>query len=173
MSYELPQGERRSIEVELYDATYDGDKKGGILADGLGQLVDGELGQSNFRLDPKGIGIKGYEWIGWKNDSFSSDGFVEIHFKFDAVRNFTTLSINCNNMFSKDVRVFKMARIEFSITGDVYSSPVEYRYLRDGIIEFARSVEIPLKYSIGRFVRVRLYFDSKWMMVSEVQFESG
>ena len=98
---------------------------------------------------------------------------MEILFKFDAVRNFTTLKIQCNNMFSKDVRVFKMARIELSVTGNIYSSPVEFKYLRDSIVEYARSVVIPLEHKIGRFVRARLYSDSKWMLVSEVQFDSG
>ena len=40
-------------------------------------------------------------------------------------------------------------------------------------MEYARTVVIPLKHGIGRYVRVQLEFDSKWMLVSEVQFRSG
>ena len=172
VSYDMPQGQRRG-DVELYDATYDGDTNDDVLSGGLGQLVDGDFGHSNFKLDPDNIGIKGYPWIGWKNDINTSDEFVEILFIFDAVRNFTRLKINCNNAFSKDVRVFEMARIEFSVTGNIYSSLVEYKYFRDIMIEYPRYVVIPLEHKIGKFVRVRLYFDAKWIMISEVQFDSG
>lgn len=58
------------------------------LRDGLGQLTDGDVGETNFRLDTKKMGIKGYEWVGWKNDSMSNEP-VSILFKFDSVRNFS------------------------------------------------------------------------------------
>ena len=67
VSYDMPQGQRRGKDVELHDATYDGDTDGNVLSGGLGQLVDGELGHSNFKLDLDNIGIN--PWIGWKNDS--------------------------------------------------------------------------------------------------------
>ena len=184
----MTQGERRTSDVELFDATYDGIHSPPSadgprrLYNGLGQLVDGEEGQSNFRLDPKSLGVKGYEWIGWRNDSFagaaaaagSGGACVEISFKFDAVRNFSALRIVANNMFSKDVRVFRSARVAFSVGGVVYSSPpVVYDYMRDSLIEYFRPVVVPLLHGIGRYVRVQLFFDSRWMMISEVQFESG
>lgn len=65
----MPQGEQRGNEVDLYDFTYDGTVSGSRLLSGLGQLTDGEEGDSNFRLDPQGFGIKGYEWVGWRKDS--------------------------------------------------------------------------------------------------------
>ena len=78
----MPQGERRGNEVDLYDFTYDGNSTSdNRLYGGLGQLSDGEEGQSNFRLDPLGRNIRGYEWIGWKNDSFSVDKPLEILFR--------------------------------------------------------------------------------------------
>lgn len=173
----MHQGERRSSDIDLCDDSYDGivSKEDGHMSGGLGQLTDGEEGQSNYRLDPKGLGIKGYEWVGWRNDTLGGGRPVEIQFKFDAVRNFTSLRIHCNNMFGKEVRVFRMARVSFSVGGSVFTSPppVEFRYMRDGLIEYAREVVIPLQHGIGRYVRVELHFESRWMMMSEVQFESG
>jgi len=59
VTYDIPQGERRSIDVDLTDATYDGIIDGQRLSGGLGQLTDGELGQSNFRaVDRRGTGVK-------------------------------------------------------------------------------------------------------------------
>jgi hypothetical protein len=80
----MPQGDRRK-EIDLFDSSYDGDTtpptsqpaagstsgSGGSSSDvgllvapmrlsgGLGQLTDGDEGQSNFRLDPRGTGLKG------------------------------------------------------------------------------------------------------------------
>jgi len=66
VSYDLPQGDRRGLDVDLSDATYDGlETDGGRrLTGGLGQLTDRQLGQSNFRVDR--YGVRGYEWVGWR-----------------------------------------------------------------------------------------------------------
>jgi len=86
VAYSMPQGDRRGGGVELYDYTYDGNvTEDGRLSGGLGQLVDGEEGQSNFRLDPLERGVRGYEWIGWKNDSFTAERPLELTFRWLAV----------------------------------------------------------------------------------------
>ena len=159
--------------MDLYDFTYDGKIEDNYLSGGLGQLTDGDEGQSNFRLDPQGLGMKGYEWVGWKNDTVNTPP-VEIIFQFDTVRNFSLVKFHCNNMFSKDIRVFKMASIYFSVGGKWFQQdPIHFHFMRDGLIEFARMVMIPLQNRVGRAVKVALTFDARWVMVSEVQFESG
>jgi len=52
----MPQGIKRGTEVDLSDRTYDGREEGGYLSGGLGQLVDGQKGPDNFRLDVSGNG---------------------------------------------------------------------------------------------------------------------
>ena len=172
----MPQGEKRGSELDLFDYTYDGNVSAvdGRLCGGLGQLVDGDEGLSNFRLDPQALGLRGYEWVGWKSDAYGQRP-LEIVFRFDAVRNFTQLRLHCNNQFSKDVRVFEAATVSFSVGGERYASGpvVEYRYVADNMIEYARSVIVPLENGVGRYVRLWLYFDARWMMISEVQFFSG
>lgn len=56
LSYDVPQGLHRGPELDLTDRTYDGREEGGHLSRGLGQLVDGQKGQDNFRLDLAGHG---------------------------------------------------------------------------------------------------------------------
>jgi len=119
ISYSMPQGERRGSEVDLYDFIYDGKVEDKYLSGGLGQLTDRDKGETNFRLDPMGIGKRGYQWIGWKNDTDERPP-VEIIFEFDKVRNFTNALFYSNNMFSKDVRVFRKAKLYFSIGGEYY-----------------------------------------------------
>ena len=173
VSYNMHQGERRGTEVNLLDVIYDGRVEEHYLSGGLGQLTDGQMGDSNFRLDEKGMGIKGYEWVGWRNETHHPKN-VEVIFKFDMVRNFTKAMFFCNNFFSKDVRVFKSVKMWFSIGGELYlSEPVYYRFMRDTLMEFAREVIVPMDHRVGQFIKMEFEFDAKWMMISEVQFLSG
>uniref|UniRef100_A0A182U353 Discoidin domain-containing protein n=1 Tax=Anopheles melas TaxID=34690 RepID=A0A182U353_9DIPT len=48
---------------------------------------------------------EGYDWVGWRNDSLGWAGKpVEMVFEFDSVRNFSSMVLHTNNMFSKDVQ---------------------------------------------------------------------
>lgn len=49
ISYRIP--EDPAVGLDLSDVSYDGDKVEGYLINGLGRLVDGEIGGDNFRLD--------------------------------------------------------------------------------------------------------------------------
>lgn len=51
LSYQIPQGSKRGENWNFYDQTYDGTWEGGILRNGLGQLVDGRGGPDNFKDD--------------------------------------------------------------------------------------------------------------------------
>lgn len=61
-SYSIPKGVQRGIEIDLSDQTYDGGEDGDRLVGGLGQLVDGQRGTDNFRMDIHGFG-KGKRFI--------------------------------------------------------------------------------------------------------------
>ena len=84
----------------------------------------------------------------------------------------------CVRACVKDIRAFRKAVLYFSVarpgnSGYYQSGPVVYEYMRDGLIEFARNVIIPIPHRVGRTIRVDLHFDAKWLMISEVRFESG
>ncbi|KAH1008410.1 discoidin domain-containing receptor 2 isoform X1 [Dendroctonus ponderosae] len=172
-SYSMPQGVKKT-DLDLSDRSYDGLDENGQLLHGLGQLTDGVKGQDNFRLDIKGLG-KGYEWIGWRNDTPGWAGLpLEILFEFDRVRNFSAAHLYTNNWFTKDVQVFSHARIFFSLDGLKFSpEPVHFSYMPDLVMEHSRNVTIKLHQRIGRFMKLQLYFASRWILLSEVSFESG
>lgn len=173
VAYSMPQGDRRGAEVDLFDFTYDGIFYENHLSNGMGQLIDGETGGDNFRSDKHNFGIKGYDWVGWKNDSMVRNKPVEIIFKFEQVRNFSFMTIHTNNHFSKDVRVFSKAVIYFSVGGKFYQKkPLIHTEYQDKWVEYARDVNVSLSNNIGRYVKVYLYFDDKWIMISEVDFSS-
>jgi len=172
LSYSVRQGDRRGAEVDLYDFAYDGTVTDHVLAGGLGQLVDGERGTDNFRLDPTGTGKKGYEWIGWKTE-MNNKIPVEMNFEFDAVRNFSDIRVYANNMFTKDVRVFHRAEVWFSIGGRFYqANPVQLNFTRDELMEYARWVIVPIPHRIAQYIKLTLYFDARWLIISEIQFNS-
>ncbi|CAB0001888.1 unnamed protein product [Nesidiocoris tenuis] len=84
------------------------------------------------------------------------------------------MHLHTNNFFSKGVQVFSSAKVYLSIGGKLFSGlPIEYQYMPDTIMEHARNVTIKLHHVIGRFLKVQLYFESQWIMVSEVSFDSA
>jgi discoidin domain receptor family member 2 len=139
--------------------------------------------------------VQGYDWVGWTNDSASlivvqslsgslSAPAVEMSFRFDGLRNFTSVTLHCNNMYSRDVRVFRSAHPAVSRDGITFT-PVEPYVTapvtepsgggRSGATspEAVRDVTVPLHGAIGRYVRLKLEFNARWMLISEVEFNSG
>ena len=55
VSYAVPKANQK-VDIELSDRTYDGDDQGDRLVNGMGQLVDGQKGQDNYRADVNGFG---------------------------------------------------------------------------------------------------------------------
>lgn len=62
----------------------------------------------------------------------------------------------------------------FSVGGKYYKDdPIVYETIEDKIFENARNVTIRLHHRIGKFVKLRFSFASKWIMISEITFDSG
>ena len=62
----------------------------------------------------------------------------------------------------------------FSIGGRYFvGEPITYTYIEDRIFETSRNVSIKLHHRIGRYVKLQLHFAAKWIMISEVTFDSG
>jgi len=77
-------------------------------------------------------------------------------------------------MLSREVSVFRSARVYFSVGGVRYPSPsVTFEPPRDEV-ESVRQVVVPLVPNrLGRYVRLVLTFDLRWIMISEIHFVSG
>ncbi|KAL3275340.1 hypothetical protein HHI36_020107 [Cryptolaemus montrouzieri] len=169
-SYSMPQGDKRGNSWEFYDISYDGHWDGEKLKYGLGQLTDGQVAPDDFKLAFYNTNAQG--WVGWKNDTRENTP-IDIVFEFDKVREFTAVHLYCNNQFTKDVQVFAEARVYFSIGGKRYKGePITYDYIEDVIFETPRNVSIKLHHRVGRFVKIQLRFASRWMLVSEITFDS-
>jgi hypothetical protein len=162
----MPQG-RNDIN-SLGDSTYDGKylPETNMLIDGLGKLSDGITGSEDMSL------IDGRQpWVGWSNDT---DTHITIIFQFDYIRQMNRVTIHTNNVFSKQISIFKTAVITFSLTGErtSYSNAITSEQNRDEIFEIARPILIQLNNHIAKYVCLDLYFDSKWLLISEITFDS-
>ncbi|KYN01807.1 Discoidin domain-containing receptor 2 [Cyphomyrmex costatus] len=166
MSYTIPDASL----PEFSDISYDGKRQDNLLTDGLGCLIDGEVGADNYRLD-MGNG-KGTGWVAWLRDTFQ-EKFVELVFEFEAMMIFEAVHIYTNNYFSRDVQVFSKAVIWFSTDGETYEEEfLPYSYIPDVVLENARNVSIGLHEREGRLIKLHLYFAARWIIISEVTFDA-
>ncbi|CAF3512842.1 unnamed protein product [Rotaria socialis] len=166
VSYSMPQG--RNDLNSLGDDTYDGKymPETNMLIDGLGQLSDGITGSEDMSF------VDGRQpWIGWSNES---NTHVTIIFQFDYIRQMNRVTIHTNNVFSKQISIFKTAVVTFSINGErtSYSNAIISEQNRDELFDIARPILIQLNNHIAKYVRLDLYFDSKWLLISEITFDS-
>ena len=60
----------------------------------------------------------GYDWVGWKKKSNGET--LDLVFTFDQVRTFQKVVIHINNHFTKDIQVFKEAKVYFSNEEDKF-----------------------------------------------------
>eukprot|EP00063_Salmo_salar_P019960 XP_013994795.1 PREDICTED: discoidin domain-containing receptor 2-like isoform X3 [Salmo salar] len=175
VSYSAPAGQEmtyRGLDVHLNDSVYDG-SMGLHMEEGLGQLTDGTWGLDDF-LHSHVYGVwPGYDYVGWTNESFPK-GYVEMTFEFDRVRNFTSMKVHCNNMFSRGVRMFRQASCYFRTSElDWESQPVTLRLPVDRVSQSARFITVPLGDRMASAIKCRFAFNEAWMMISEVAFQSA
>ncbi|KAJ3661411.1 hypothetical protein Zmor_005806 [Zophobas morio] len=78
-----------------------------------------------------------------------------------------------SDYFKNQTQVFSKAKVMFSIGGRFYNGPtLSYSYMPDRVLENARNVSINLHQRLARFIKLRLFFADRWMMLSEVAFDS-
>ncbi|XP_068196579.1 discoidin domain-containing receptor 2-like [Antennarius striatus] len=173
-SYSIPDGHQmiyRGLDVYFNDSVYDG-ASADRLTKGLGQLTDGTWGLDDFLHSHIYSAWPGYDYVGWTNKTFPK-GYVEMIFEFDHVRNFTSMKVHCNNMFSRGVRMFRQASCFFRSGPDWEADAVTFRPAVDRLSQSARFVTVPLRDRTASTIKCRFHFSDLWMLFSEVAFQSG
>ncbi|CAE1141701.1 DDR2 [Acanthosepion pharaonis] len=56
--------------------------------------------------------------------------------------------------------------------GKYYRDEIRFDYVKDTVVEYARDVLINLKHNIGRFIKMQLFFEARWILISEIRFVS-
>lgn len=82
-----------------------------------------------------------------------------------------TLLILC--VFFAKSKIFAEARIYFSIGGKHYHrDPVVYKHKEDCIFEDPAYIPIRIPQRVGQYVKIELFWATKWILISEVTFDS-
>ena len=171
ISYTIPQGDRRSFDMDFSDKTYDGNLS--PLPNGLGQLIDGDTGPDDIRVDTQSWGLRGFEWVGWKK-TIRNRTFIQLKFYFDSIRNFSEIRLHTNNMFSKDIEQFRRINLTTYLNEHFSDNKQILIDLSDDRqSEQARWINIPMKEQFGQIILIELTFgNANWMLISEIQFIS-
>ncbi|KAJ9584504.1 hypothetical protein L9F63_021158, partial [Diploptera punctata] len=100
---------------------------------------------------------------------------LEITFEFEGPREFSAVHLHASNLLSREFQVFSEARIFFSLDGERYQQTPLYFKPQTPSDEggAARNVTIPLQNRVGRYVRLELDFASRWLLLSEIYFDSA
>ncbi|KAJ8279093.1 hypothetical protein COCON_G00061590 [Conger conger] len=173
VSYNAPAGQQMNINglhVYLNDSVYDG-AVGYSMTEGLGQLTDGQGGLDDFTHSHVYNVWPGYDYVGWTNESFPNN-YVEIMFEFDRIRNFTTMKVHCNNMFTKRVKTFRQVLCYFRSESDWEPTPLSFSPVMDDVNPSARFVTVSLHNHMAGAIKCQYYFADVWMMFSEITFQS-
>jgi hypothetical protein len=110
--------------------------------------------------------------VGWRKPRYSKDNYsIGILFTFDRLRNFSRLTIHANNYYPKKIYAFRSITIEF-LQNNHSSSMITYDHQRDDQFEMARPIMIDLKHRIASQLKIHLYFDNNWILISEFTFDS-
>ncbi|XP_038143047.1 discoidin domain-containing receptor 2 isoform X3 [Cyprinodon tularosa] len=178
ISYSAPEGQLMALpgypHISLNDSTYDGVREKRRLLGGLGQLTDGVTGLDNFLRTHQNNVWLGYDYLGWRNDTPGTQGYVEMEFVFDKRRNFTYMKVHSNNMFTRGVKIFSSVSCWFKphLTASWEPEPVSFATILDDRNPSARYVTVPLNCRTARSIRCRFYYADVWMMFSEISFQS-
>ncbi|XP_042320893.1 discoidin domain-containing receptor 2 isoform X2 [Sceloporus undulatus] len=172
VSYNAPAGQQLVLPggtvIYLNDSIYDGYS----MTEGLGQLTDGVAGLDDFSQTHEYHVWPGYDYVGWHNES-TTNGYVEIIFEFDRIRNFTTMKVHCNNMFAKGAKIFREVQCHFrSDTNEWEPNSISSVLVLDDVNPSARFVTVPLLHHMASAIKCQFYFADTWMMFSEITFQS-
>lgn len=86
-----------------------------------------------------------------------------------------TRSVSAHFTFSLlFLKVFSEARVYFSGDGKAFSGDaIVVRPKEDCIFEEPRNITIKLHRRIGKYLKLQLFWATKWMLISEVTFDAS
>ena len=180
LSYRISQGNLRANKPgwsSLRDKGYDGTRlafgaKVGVLYNGLGQLTDGVTGHvANWNDTGNQNWI---DWIGWQ-DSVTADPTVTFH--FSSLRRFSSVRFHILNLPGQHEKMlFSKVILSFSKDGEYFAWKTIYEpsmNKRTSMYNQAFWIKVNLEGHIGKDVTCDFQYYGWWVLISEVEFESG
>ena len=167
----MPVGQTiKNGKLTFNDTSYDGVIENDICKDGTGILTDGKFGPDDAKQE------KGKGWVGWSS-SFTNSSYIDITFKFSGVRKFKNVTLTVNVDKKRSYTVFERSEIFFASNSDGFS---DTSFLQDCPKEsensgtpYSRNITLSLCENTARFIKLRLYFGGRWLLLTEISFNSG
>ena len=171
LSYSMPVGhETRRGKVSFKDTSYNGVITNGVYKGGTGILTDGKFGPDEAKQD------KGEGWVGWYQES-STSPYIDITFEFSGVRKFKDVTLAVNVDQKRSFTVFNKSEIFFASTSDGFSDTSFLQFCPKKIPgrddPYCENVTLPLCENIAKFIKLRLYFGGRGLLLTEISFNSG
>ena len=169
-SYNAPTGDEFAPNFYLEDI-YDGEEKvdsdlGPMLVNGRGLLTDGLYG-GNVSLEVANS-LQAQGWVGWNNKNRP----LTLTFEFGQRQEFSSVTLTTYWEPGLGVKPFSQMLAYFSADGIHYHAQYVKAVNKAQPPQPRQNITLSLASRVGRFVRLELYFDGKWLMLSEVAFQS-
>ena len=163
----MPVGQTiKSGKVTYNDTSYNGVIANGVYKDGTGILTDGKFGPDDAKQD------EGKGWVGWSSDLTTSP-YIDITFEFTAVRKFENVTLTVNVDKKRSYAVFNRSEIFFASKEDNFSDTSFLQCCPRNFVSYSTDIALSLCENTGRFIKLRLYFGGKWLLITEISFNSG
>ena len=167
----MPVGQTiKNGKVTFNDTSYNGVIENSICKHGTGILTDDEFGPEDARQD------KGKGWVGWSSNLTTSP-YIDITFEFFGVRKFENVTLTVNVDKKRSYAVFDRSEIFFASKEDNFSDISFFqccpRNFADSNISYSTDTALSLCENTARFIKLRLYFGGKWLLITEISFNSG
>ena len=171
LSYSMPVGHTtKNGEVAYKDTSYNGVITYGVYKGGTGILTDGNFGPDDAKQN------KGEGWVGWYQELTTSP-YIDIIFEFFYVRKFKAVTLAVNVHKNRSYAVFNKSEIFFASTSDGFSDTSFLQFsptkIPDRDAPYCDNVTLPLCENIAKFIKLRLYFGGRWLLLTEISFNSG
>ena len=170
--YSVPVGHSTDNgNVTYHDTPYNGVTTKGVLKDGTGILTDGKFGPDDAKQD------KGEGWVGWSQE-FTTSPYIDITFEFSDVRMFKNVTLTVNADKKRGYAVFSRSKIFFALAQDNFIKAAFLQFYPRNFADnnssnSTRHITLPLCENTARFIKLRLYFGGRWLLITEISFNSG
>ena len=169
----MPVGQTlKNGKVTFNDTSYNGVITNGVYKNGTGILTDGKFGLD----DAKTKDHTGEGWVGWSSDLTTSP-YIDITFEFSGVRKFKDVTLTVNVDKKRSYAVFSRSEIFFASNDNGFSdtSFLQFcpRIFSDNNAPYSTNITLSLCENTARFIKLRLYFGGRWLLITEISFNSG
>ena len=167
----MPVGQTiKNGKVTFQDTSYNGVIENDIYKNGTGILTDGKIGPDDVKQD------EGKGWVGWCSN-LTNSSYIDITFKFSGVRKFKDVTFTVNVDKKRSYAVFKKSEIFFASKEDDFSDTSFLQYCPGKSVDsnnpYSKNITLSLCENTARFKKLRLYFGGKWLLLTEISFNSG